>query len=107
MVSRFPGVWSPLKARVLSVLFTGAATPQEVIMTRLSRRQLIHQSLAAATAAAGLPLSEAALAQAAAAEAGWRWDKGVCCICGTGCGIQVATQDGRVVATKGGARMCR
>jgi nitrate reductase NapA len=32
---------------------------------------------------------------------GWTWDKGVCRFFGTGCGIQVATQDGRVVAVKG------
>ena len=38
---------------------------------------------------------------AKAAEAGWRWDKGVCRMCGTGCGIQIATQGGRVVAVKG------
>lgn len=71
-------------------------------MTSLSRRGLLKQSIAATTAAAaGLPLTEAARAQVAAAEAGWKWDKGVCRMCGTGCGIQVATKDGRVVATKG------
>jgi len=71
-------------------------------MTSLSRRELLKSSIAATTAAAvGLPVSEAARAQAAAAEAGWRWDKGVCRLCGTGCGIQVATSGGRVMATKG------
>jgi nitrate reductase NapA len=71
-------------------------------MTSLTRRELLKSSVATATAAAiGLPVSEAARAQAAAAEAGWQWDKGVCRMCGTGCGIQVATKDGRVVATKG------
>jgi nitrate reductase (cytochrome) len=71
-------------------------------MTSLSRRELLKSSVATATAAAvGLPLSQAAQAQAAAAEAGWTWDKGVCRMCGTGCGIQVASVNGRVVATKG------
>jgi nitrate reductase NapA len=71
-------------------------------MTSLSRRELLKSSVATTTAAtAGLVVSETARAQAAAAEAGWKWDKGVCRMCGTGCGIQVATQDGRVVATKG------
>ncbi|MCU0951972.1 MAG: nitrate reductase catalytic subunit NapA [Burkholderiaceae bacterium] len=71
-------------------------------MTSLSRRELLKQSVAATTAAAiGLPVSEAARAQGAAAEQGWQWDKAVCRFCGTGCGIQVATKDGKVVATKG------
>jgi len=71
-------------------------------MTSLSRRELLKSSIAATTAAAvGLPVSESARAQAAAAQAGWRWDKGVCRMCGTGCGIQVATAGGKVVATKG------
>ena len=71
-------------------------------MISLSRRELLKSSIAAATAAvAGIPVSAAALAQASAAEAGWKWDKGVCRMCGTGCGIQVATAGGKVVATKG------
>ena len=71
-------------------------------MTSLSRRELFKSGIAAATAATvGLPLSRAALAQAKAAEAGWQWDKAVCRFCGTGCGILVATKDGKVVATKG------
>ena len=71
-------------------------------MTSLSRRELLKSSIAASTAAAaGLPLAGTALAQGGAADAGWKWDKGVCRMCGTGCGIQVATVAGRVVATKG------
>jgi nitrate reductase NapA len=71
-------------------------------MTSLSRRELFKSGIAAATAATvGLPLSKAAQAQAKAAEAGWQWDKAVCRFCGTGCGILVATKDGKVVATKG------
>ena len=71
-------------------------------MTSLSRREFMKNGVAAATAAAaGLPLTEAARAQAAAADAGIAWDKAVCRFCGTGCGILVGTRDGRVVATKG------
>ena len=32
---------------------------------------------------------------------GWRWDKGVCRFCGVGCGIKIATAEGRVVAVQG------
>jgi nitrate reductase NapA len=71
-------------------------------MTSLTRREFMKQGIAAVTAAtAGMPLSETARAQAAAADAGVSWDKGVCRFCGTGCGILVGTRDGRVVATKG------
>ena len=71
-------------------------------MTSLSRREFLKNSVAATTAATvGLPVSQAALAQAKKAEAGWTWDKAVCRFCGTGCGIQVATAGGKIVATKG------
>jgi nitrate reductase NapA len=71
-------------------------------MTSLTRRAFLKSGIAASAAAtAGLPVSQAVLAQAKAAEAGWTWDKGVCRFCGTGCGIQVATHNGKVVATKG------
>ncbi|MDR0250221.1 MAG: nitrate reductase catalytic subunit NapA [Burkholderiales bacterium] len=71
-------------------------------MTSLSRREFIKTSIAATTAAtAGFTVSQAALAQASAAEAGWKWDKGVCRFCGVGCGEQVATFNGRIVAIKG------
>ena len=67
-----------------------------------TRRDFLKASIAASTAAAvGIPLSEPAQALALAAEQGWRWDKGVCRFCGTGCGILVGTKEGRVVATKG------
>jgi nitrate reductase NapA len=58
--------------------------------------------MATATAAAvGLPVSQAALAAAKTMESDWRWDRGVCRFCGVGCGIQIATKDGKIVATKG------
>ena len=68
----------------------------------LTRRDFLKTSIAGATAATvGIPLSEQAEAAVKASEAGWQWDKGVCRFCGTGCGIMVATKDGRIVATKG------
>jgi nitrate reductase NapA len=66
----------------------------------LSRRDFIKLSVATATAAAvGIPLPDT-LAQGDP-EAGWQWDKGVCRFCGVGCGIQIATRDGKVRAVKG------
>ncbi|MDD5388657.1 MAG: nitrate reductase catalytic subunit NapA [Gallionellaceae bacterium] len=68
----------------------------------LSRRDFLKNSVAGATAATvGLPLSKQAEAAVKAGEAGWQWDKGVCRFCGTGCGIMIATEGGRIVATKG------
>jgi len=64
----------------------------------LNRRDFIKANAAAATAAAaGISLPAAAQP----AKANIRWDKGVCRFCGTGCGVLVGVQDGRVVATQG------
>jgi nitrate reductase NapA len=64
----------------------------------LTRRDLLKAGLTTAVVgASGLPLP----ARAADGEPGWRWDRGVCRFCGVGCGIQVATAGGRVVAVKG------
>ena len=69
---------------------------------KTNRRQLLKVSAAAAAASAsGLKVLGQDEAMAANAETGWHWDKGVCRFCGTGCGIMIATKDGRVVATKG------
>ena len=68
----------------------------------ITRRDFLKTCAVAATAAvAGIPLCETVLAAVKEAEADWQWDKGVCRFCGTGCGIMVATKDGRIVATKG------
>jgi len=68
----------------------------------MKRRDFLKTSVAAATAASvGLPISAAAKKAVEDAEAGWRWDKVACRFCGTGCGLQIATKGGRVVATKG------
>jgi nitrate reductase NapA len=65
-----------------------------------TRREFLKTSIAASAAASvGIPVAGTALAESA--EAGIRWDKGVCRFCGTGCGIQIGSKDGRVVATKG------
>lgn len=64
----------------------------------MDRREFIKSSaVAAACSAAGI----ASPASAAAKEQGWRWDKAVCRFCGTGCGIMLATKDGKIVASKG------
>jgi nitrate reductase NapA len=68
----------------------------------LTRRDFLKTSIAASTAATvGMPLSKQAEAAVLAGEKDWQWDKSVCRFCGTGCGIMVATKEGRIVATKG------
>ncbi len=68
----------------------------------ITRRDFLKSSIAAATAASvGIPLNSTAQAAASKIENDWRWDKGVCRFCGVGCGIQIATKNGRIVATKG------
>lgn len=68
----------------------------------VSRRNFLKAGIAASTASmAGLSLGPAALAAAQETEADWQWDKTVCRFCGTGCGLMLATSNGRVVAQKG------
>ncbi len=68
---------------------------------RLSRRSFIKASVAAATAVTvGLPVPKELMAYVDP-KTGWRWDKGACRFCGVGCGIQIATSKGKVVAVKG------
>ena len=70
--------------------------------TNISRRSLLKAGIAASTAmTVGLPVTKAAAQAAADADAGIFWQKGVCRFCGTGCGLQVGTMNGRIVATKG------
>jgi len=71
-------------------------------MSSMSRRDFL-KSAAAATAASAVGMSVPTEVEAKAnkAENGWRWDKAVCRFCGTGCGIMVATKDGKIVAVKG------
>jgi len=65
-----------------------------------SRREFIKSSVAAAAAmSVGLPVP--GVASAPDPQPGWRWDKGACRFCGVGCGIQIATKDGKITAVKG------
>lgn len=68
----------------------------------LSRRDFLKSSAAASAAAAvGMSIPSSLKAQANSAESSWRWDKAACRFCGTGCGIMLATKDGKIVAVKG------
>lgn len=68
-----------------------------------TRREFIRQSaLATAAAAAGLPLPGAPTNLVTEGDrTQLKWDKAPCRYCGTGCGVNVAVKDGRVVATHG------
>lgn len=70
---------------------------------KITRRTFVKQSAAAAAAAvAGIPLPGAA--QSVVTDASLtrlKWSKAPCRFCGTGCGVNVAVKDGRVVATHG------
>ena len=66
---------------------------------KLNRRDFIKANAAAAAmSAARLSAPGTAVAQGAEKI---RWDKAACRFCGTGCGVLVGTQEGRVVATQG------
>lgn len=68
----------------------------------LSRRDFLKSSAAASAAAAiGMNVPTELEAKANTAEGGWRWDKAACRFCGTGCGIMMATKNGKIVAVKG------
>ena len=68
-----------------------------------TRRSFLKANAAAAAATAAgisLPLS-ATQAESSASSNDISWDKAPCRFCGTGCGVLVGTQNGRVVATQG------
>ncbi len=68
---------------------------------KLSRRDFMKaNAAAAAAAAAGLTIPTVAKAVTGSGEA-IHWDKAPCRFCGTGCGVLVGTQNGRVVASQG------
>lgn len=68
---------------------------------KLSRRSFMKaNAVAAAAAAAGLSVPGVARAVVGQQEA-IKWDKAPCRFCGTGCGVLVGTQQGRVVACRG------
>jgi nitrate reductase NapA len=80
----------------------------EMVMAqhRVDRRELLKLKAAAMAAAAG-GLPTLATAQNLVTDrtlTELKWDKAPCRFCGTGCGVMVATKDGRVVATHGDAK---
>ena len=67
-----------------------------------TRRDFIRNSaIASAAVAAGLPVPARVADVVAEGDRGLKWSKAPCRYCGTGCGINVAVRDGRVVATHG------
>ncbi len=67
-----------------------------------SRRDFMKTAVAASVACSfGIPVDADAKAKQNAMEAKWKWDKSVCRFCGVGCGIMMATHEGKVVAVKG------
>jgi len=68
-----------------------------------TRRDFIRNTaLATAAAAAGLPLPGGGSNVVTEGDmAALKWSKAPCRFCGTGCGVNVAVRDGRVVATHG------
>src|SRR5690606_39574926 len=70
---------------------------------KLTRREFAKaQAAAIAAMAAGLPLASTASNLLTEADlTSLDWNKAPCRFCGTGCGVMVATRDGRVVATHG------
>jgi nitrate reductase NapA len=68
----------------------------------MERRDFLKSAAAASAASAiGMAVPTAAQAKAEAATSDWRWDKAACRFCGTGCGIMMATKNGKIVAVKG------
>ena len=70
---------------------------------KLTRREYIKaNAVAAAAAAAGMPLAAvAAESLPAGSNDRLKWSKAPCRFCGTGCSVMVGTKQGRVVATHG------
>jgi nitrate reductase NapA len=67
-----------------------------------TRRDFLKTAVAASVATSiGISLTPAQRAAAAKLEDDFKWDKSVCRFCGVGCGIMLATKNGRVVAVKG------
>ncbi|MDH0868382.1 periplasmic nitrate reductase subunit alpha [Mitsuaria sp. GD03876] len=68
-----------------------------------TRRDFVrHSAAVAAGAVAGIPIEALAQDGSAYAEASrLTWSKAPCRFCGTGCHVQVAVKDNRVVATQG------
>jgi len=68
----------------------------------LNRREFLKNAAAASAASAvGIAVPSNLQASANEAQKDWRWDKAACRFCGTGCGIMLATKEGKIVAVKG------
>ena len=68
----------------------------------MERRDFLKSAAAASAASAiGMAVPTEVQAKADMAQSDWRWDKAACRFCGTGCGIMMATKDGKIVAVKG------
>ncbi len=68
----------------------------------MDRRSFLKSAAAASAASAiGMTVPTDVEAAGSKAQQDWRWDKAACRFCGTGCGIMLATKNGRIVAVKG------
>ncbi len=63
----------------------------------LTRRDLLKAGFTTAVVTAAGPLP----VLGDDAQRGWTWDKAPCRFCGTGCGVLIASENGRVVAVRG------
>ncbi len=67
-----------------------------------NRRDFLKSAaVASAASAVGISVPTEVEASAKEAEKDWRWDKAACRLGGTGCGIMLATKNGKIVAVKG------
>ena len=69
----------------------------------LTRREFVRNTaIAVAASAAGIPLAaDAANIATESSSTELKWSKAACRFCGTGCGVNVAVKNNRVVATHG------
>ena len=77
--------------------------PEKQAAFQLTRRDVIKaQAAATAAAVAGVAVPvQASNLIASSADNKLKWSKAPCRFCGTGCGVSVATKNGKVVATHG------
>jgi len=85
-------------------VWIGAAAT--AIMTELDRRAFLKAAAVASAATVATAVTPGVAQQPAGAEARGRqsgppWHKAPCHLCGVGCGLLVAVQDGRAVAVRG------
>jgi nitrate reductase NapA len=69
-----------------------------------TRRDFMKTAVAASVATGigmTVPASIQAKTKNLEKQSNWKWDKSVCRFCGVGCGIMIATNEGRIVSVKG------